>query len=229
MRVGHLTVSDPHEGFARSSVRRRPGQHRPVDSVADVGRGVGAGRDTSIAKHPGVGRRSPVARTVAVPNDQCGRGFVEQSSKIVGRHVHRTGLINHDDSPVMRATHTEGSTMIVAHESTGIAQHRTRCCWSPPSLGAAGNAYKRHRLVDNQWRKDSGRGASTADFQRPTKGSQLVGSLGYASTRALGEQSRQHQSGGCVATRNARLIELCRAEQARLAREDREGSFAHGT
>ncbi len=232
VRIGHLTVGDPHKGFARSSVRRGPAP-APVRRLRyrRCPRGWRRAAETSIAEHPGVGRRSSIARTMAVANHQRGRCLVEESAQIVGCHVHRTGLINHDDSPVMRATHAEGSTMIVAHESAGIAQHRTRrlpdaTVAQRREASRASSPSPRPPPAARRLRS-GGRRPPTSRDRRKARNSSAP--CGHSSARRLGEQSRQHQSRGRVPTRHAGLIELRRAEQARLAREDRERAFAHGT
>jgi hypothetical protein len=75
--IGHLAVGDPDHRLARSGFGDRPREHRTINAVADIARGVAASEHAVMNQDPGVGSRHHVTGPVAVPDHERPRGSLE--------------------------------------------------------------------------------------------------------------------------------------------------------
>ena len=121
---------------------------------------------------------------MAVANHQRVRRLANQRAQRLGIDVHRSGLIDHDHSPVTGHLLSEGSTLIVGEESSGIAHGGTGRAGPPRSITRSAATIARGScLVHHERREDARRRATTADLERATKGPEFIRAGGYSRGR----------------------------------------------
>ena len=126
VRVGDLTVGNPHDGLVRLTPRESPSKYRSIDAVTDVARRTLRRYRSTIAEQPRVGRRATITGSMTVTNDErvrCGAYEILERFRV---KVHRARLIDHDHPAVMPPTLGEGASMIVGKKTSRITQRGTR-------------------------------------------------------------------------------------------------------
>jgi hypothetical protein len=124
---------------------------------------------------------------MAVADHERVRGLAYKRAQCLGINVHRSRLVDHDDSPVTGHLMSESPTLIVSEEPARIAHGSPRRTRPPRSITLPTlptlRAFEEYRLVYHEWREDARRRATTADRERSTKGAKFVRAGRYTGGR----------------------------------------------